>query len=451
MRLRLQNYFEALRTSYFLLPMVLALCGIGAAYVMVALDQYVENAKMTGWWWIYSGGAAGASTVLSTMAGSIMTVAGIAYSITIAALVLASTQFGPRLLRNFMRDTVNQIVLGAFVGTFLYCILVLRTVRGQPDGGTLVPHLAVSVAIVLTIFCLLLLIYFFHHVACSIQAPAIVSDVARELHHTIDRLFPFHVGHDAPPNGQAALPADFATRALVIHAHKYGYVQAINTKRLFVWAIRHNCVVKLGFRPGDFVTQDEPLLWVYAHKPSAKTLQVLARQSERLRGTFIIGEGRTPMQDVEFGFNQLVEVACRALSPGINDPFTAMACLDHLGSALTHLLQVPLPEPSRYDDSGQLRLVTERVSFSGLTCAAFNMIRQYGSNSAAVTIRLLETLTRIAPHANDEEERRILLEHGEMAQRDCRAELPDANDRADVQERFDLLKAALEITDNQNG
>lgn len=449
MRLRLQNQFEALRTSYFLLPMLLALSGIGAGYGAVALDQYVENAKLTGWWWIYSGGADGASTVLSTMAGSIMTVAGIAYSITIAALVLASTQFGPRLLRNFMRDTVNQVVLGAFVGTFLYCILVLRTVRNEPDGGMLVPHLAVSIAIILTISCLLLLIYFFHHVASSIQATAIIADVARELHHTIDRLFPYHVGHNAPQDqSEPALPNDFQERAIAVRAHKYGYVQAINLNRLFTLAMRDNCIIKLGFRPGDFVTQEEPLLWVYPHSTTPQALQVLADHSDKLRRAFIIGEGRTPVQDVEFGVNQLVEVACRALSPGINDPFTAIACLDHLGSALTHLAQVPLPDAYRYDDSGQLRLVTERINFAGLADAAFNMIRQYGRDSAAVTIRLLETLTRIAPHAHNDEVRRALLEHGEMVQRDCRAELPDANDRSDVKERFDLLKTALQLSCN---
>ena len=448
MRLQLQNQLEALRTSYFLLPMFLALCGIGGAYGVVALDQYVENAKLTGWWWIYSGGADGASTVLSTMAGSIMTVAGIAYSITIAALVLASTQFGPRLLRNFMRDTVNQIVLGAFVGTFLYCILVLRTVRNDPDGGVLVPHLAVSIAIILTIGCLLLLIYFFHHVATSIQATAIVADVARELHHTIDRLFPYHVGHNAPQDqNEPALPDDFQARAIAIRAQKYGYVQAVNLNRLFALAVRDNCIIKLGFRPGDFVTQDEPLLWIYPHSPS---LQVLAAHRDKLRRTFIIGEGRTPVQDVEFGVNQLVEVACRALSPGINDPFTAITCLDHLGSALTHLAQVPLPDSCRYDDSGELRVVTERINFAGLADAAFNMIRQYGRDSAAVTIRLLETLTRIAPHAHSAEVRQVLLQHGEMVQRDCRAELPDANDRLDVQERFELLKAALDEPGKSN-
>lgn len=442
MRLKLQNMREAVRVSYFFLPMLLALGGIALSVAMVALDQTVRNARLSGWSWIFAGGGDGARTVLSTMAGSIITVAGIAYSITIAALVLASTQFGPRLLRNFLSDRANQFVLGSFVGTFLFCVLVLRTVRTQSEGGVFVPQIAVTVAILLTIGCLLLLIYFFHHVSITIQAPSVVAGVSRDLHASIERIFPRGVGHGTPrhrPLSVHELPPDLESNALVVHATQYGYLQAIDVERLFTQAVQHSGVVKLGFRPGDFVVQKAPLAWFY---PAENWKADEEYVGEITHAAFLIGDGRTPLQDIEYGVNQLVEVACRALSPAINDPFTAMACLDHLGSALTHLLDVTLPSPLRYDNDDQLRMIAERISFAGLVNAAFNMIRQYGRESAAVTIRLLETIAQVAPHADEESEKAVLRLHAEMTRSDCQ-KFFNERDRLDVQKRFDRAMRLL--------
>jgi uncharacterized membrane protein len=445
MKLRFQHALNVWRASYFTVPMLLCVLGIVLSFVFVAFDRALierRGAALSGWEWIFSGGADGARTVLSTIASSIITVAGVAYSITIAALVLASTQFGPRLLRNFLEDRVSQWVLGSFVGTFLFCALVLRTVRSESDGGIFVPQLSVSCAIVLTIACLLLLVYFFHHVAMSIQAPAIVAGVSRELHGHIDRIFPRGVGRGEPRDASVVpgseLPSDYQERSLAVLSTEYGYLQAVDIERLFNAARADDCVVILGFRPGDFVAQDAPLARVYPRERAGE------KWEKRVREAFYVGVGRTPFQDIEFGVNQLVEVACRALSPAINDPFTAMACLDHLGSALVHLLQVKLPSPHRYDEDDRLRLVAERISFEGLCDAAFNMIRQYGQNSASVMIRLLETIAAVAPHADEPHEKHALRHHAEMSLRDCCAVLPDERDRADVQERYAQVLAALE-------
>ena len=433
MKLRWQKSLDAWRASYFALPMLLALGGLLGAFALIALDQAVSRHALSGWAWVYSGGPDGARTVLSTMASSVLTVAGIAYSITIAALVLASTQFGPRLLRNFIDDTYNQFVLGSFVGTFLFCLVTLRTIRGESEGGAFVPQIAVTVAIALTIVCSLLLVYFFHHVAATIQAPAIVADVSRDLHASIDRLFPRGVGLGRPQNPALeaghGTPPDLESQAKAIASDRYGYLQAIDVDTLFAHAAKSNCIVKLGFRPGDFVLQSATLAWIYPRERAGAEWENLVCEA------FLVGDGRTPLQDVEFGVNQLVEVACRALSPAINDPFTAMACLDHLGSAMTHLLQTTLPSPWRYQGD-DLRLIAERISFEGLCDAAFNMIRQYGRDSAAVTIRLLEVLAQIAPHADEPYEKAALRLHAEMTRRDCQSSLPDERDRADVEERY---------------
>ncbi len=162
--------------------------------------------------WIYTRGPDGARAVLSTIAGSMITVAGVVFSVTIVALSLASNQFGPRLLRNFMRDRGNQIVLGTFVATYLYCLLVMRTVQGM-DGSQFVPHLSVTVAILMAVASLGVLIYFIHHVAVSIQAPELIANVAHELHEAIDRLFPEELGY-APRKRRTSKPTSFPLNSI---------------------------------------------------------------------------------------------------------------------------------------------------------------------------------------------------------------------------------------------
>ena len=441
MKIKALAWWESLHTTYLLVPLILTFASIILAPAMVSLDEVITIEGMKGTRWIYTGGADGARALLSTVAGSIITVAGVAYSITIAALALASTQFGPRLLRNFINDRANQTVLGTFVATFLYCLLVLRSVRSASEGGEFVPHLSVSVAVILAVLCLVMLVYFFHHVASSIQAPVIASGAARNLHVQIDRLYPRGIGHGTPQhrpmNLETDVPPDLEANARLISSTALGYVQGIDMNALFRLAMKHDLIIQLGFRPGDFVMPDTPLAWLY---PTERAAPV---REENVRRAFAIGQQRTPLQDAEFGINQLVEIAVRALSPAINDPFTAMTCLDHLGAALRHILQVSLPSPYRYDDDDKLRLIAERISFTGLSNAAFNLIRQYGRDSAAVTIRLLETIALVAPAANSEEEKKVLLRHAEMTRRDC--QLADENDRADVEARYQKVREALRL------
>jgi uncharacterized membrane protein len=439
MRIKLLAKWESLQASYLLVPLLLTIVSLMLAPAMITFDEIttIEPAVFTRW--IYTGGADGARTLLSTVAGSIITVAGVAYSITIAALALASTQFGPRLLRNFINDRANQTVLGTFVATFLYCLLVLRSVRSTSEGQEFVPHFSVSVAVILAVVCLVLLVYFFHRVAASIQAPVIAANAAHKLHEGIDRLYPSGVGHGAPRNRmmnlQNDVPPQLENEARSISATELGYVQGIDMDELFDLARRHDLIIKLGFRPGDFVMPGTPLVWLHPGERAAVV------REETVRRTFAIGPQRTPLQDAEFGINQLVEIGVRALSPAINDPFTAMTCLDHLGAALRHILQVTLPSPYRYDDDDNLRLIAERISFNGLANAAFNLIRQYGRDSAAVTIRLLETIALVAPAADGADEKAVLLRHAEMTRRDC--QLADENDRADVEARYQKVREAL--------
>ncbi len=428
---RLLYLWDSLRTSYWLVPAVMSIAAAGLAFGTVTIDHTVRESLSD--WWIYSGGPQGARAVLSTIAGSMITVAGVVFSITIVALSLASGQFGPRLLRNFIRDRNNQFVLGTFTGTFIYCLLVLRTVVGTGETE-FVPGLAVAVGILLALASLGVLIHFIHHVAITIQANQIIATVSQEMHATIDRLWPDELGQDLIKDfedaGRADLPDHFESQARTVAACGNGYVGAIEQERLMRLAKEHDVVVRLLRRPGQFVIEGNPLALVW---PGDRVDNELARI---INGTVLFEVQRTPYQDVEFTVDQLVEVAVRALSPGINDPFTAIICVDWLSEALGRLARRSMPSPYRYDDEGKLRVVTRGVSFADVVDAAFNQIRQYGRTSASVMIHMLDAVAAVSYVVRRPSDRIALERHAKLIRRACDEGLPDPSDRMDVEARY---------------
>jgi uncharacterized membrane protein len=440
MKTRLRNLWEVLRSTFWLVPALMTLVAAALSFALIALDQAVRDRVLEQAGWIWAGGPEGARELLSTVAGSMITVAGVVFSITIVALSLASSQFGPRLLRNFIRDTGNQVVLGTFIATFVYCLLVLRTVRGA-DNQQFVPALAITVGLALAMASLGVLIYFIHHVAASIQVTHLITVVSEDLLYTIDRLFPEELGHGDPePQGRlpaAHLPESFACEARRVDAARSGYLQAIDGETLMQLATEHDLIVHVNHRPGHFVVQTSALATVW---PGDRLDEPLA---EELCDAFLVGAERTLTQDVEFAVDQLVEVAVRALSPGMNDPFTAIACIDRLGEALCQLAKRVLPSPLRYDDNGQLRVIAYSFTFADVTGAAFNQIRQYGRGSTAVTIRLLEALANVATHTSKEEDRAALLQQASMIRRGSQEAIPEDWDRHEVEARYCAVEKAL--------
>ncbi len=438
MKTRLVNLAERLRASLWFLPAVLLIGSFLVALGMVRLD---ETLKIKGGSlpWIYQGGPEGARAVLAAIAGSMITVTGVTFSITIVALTLASTQFGPRLLQHFMRDRGNQFVLGVFLATFLYSLLVLRRVNGVEDQR-FVPHLSVTLGIILAILCLGFLIYFIHHAARNIHAEQVISLVERDLNHAIDQFYPRMLGDRAegePAEAAEEKTAD-ADAGEEIFSKRTGYVQAINGDGLLRLAKEHDAVVRLKVRPGDYLMAGSRVAIVSAPKLDETF-------AEKLNGAFILGNHRTGEQDVEFAVHQLVEVALRALSPGINDPFTAIQCMDPLGAALARLAGRAMPSPFRRDDDGTVRIIAHYDNFAGVTRAAFDQVRQSGRTNAAITIRLLEIIEEVAKHLRRDSDRSELLRQATMIERGSREGLPEEEDRKDVQERYRRAVAALKV------
>ncbi len=438
---KLAKIWDSLHSSYWFLPTIFALIAIALASTMLWLDVQGYYGFIEEWDWMYNVGTDGAREVLSAVASSTIGVAGTAFSITIVALQLASSNFGPRLLRNFMQDTGNQIVLGTFIGTFIYSLLILRTIRGDGDNfDRFVPQLSVTVGLLLAIASIGVLIYFIHHASTIIQVSHVISDTSKELDRAIDRLFPEKLGRGAPQpqTGMADIPADFDDNTYGVKAKGSGYLQAIDNEELMKLACKQDLILRLNYQPGQFVIKGNEWIVVYPRK--SVTRKIL----KKLDNTLILGTERTEQQDIEFPIEQLVEIALRALSPSLNDPFTAIRCIDRLSAGLSHLAQRDFPSPYRYNQGGNLRVIAKSVTFVGILDTAFNQIRQNGKSDVAVTIRLLEAIATVARYTPTQKERATLWHHAEMIRHDSQQAISTESDKQDIEEKYKVVKKALE-------
>lgn len=397
---RLAAFWDGLRSSFWFLPSIMAGAAIALSFVLVAMDRWVgtEAAREVGW--LDAFGPESARSILAAIAGSMISVAGLTFSMTMLTLQLASSQFGPRLLRNFMRDRGYQIVLGTFTATFVYCLLVLRTVRGT-EGSHFVPQVAVAVGVLLALASIAVLIFFIHHVATSIRIETLLADLAAETRDAVDRLYPEMIGRDPPPSEDtkpdSLIPANFDSDVRLIRSDQSGYVQRVDVDALMRLATEHGLIIRIEQAPGSFLKDGDALL--SAHPEVAVPDEV----ADSLRGALVVGQERTPDQDLEFLIRRIVEIAQRALSPGINDPTTALYCIDRLGETFSRMAERDMPSPLRFDEKRRLRIVTEVRTLAELACPALAAVARYGIGDADVVAKLLGTidmLIRRAPPAD---------------------------------------------------
>jgi uncharacterized membrane protein len=372
----------------WLIPAVMSAVASALAFAARQLDSAIAASSFE-WlgWLLYHGNVDGARTLLSTVAGSMITVTGVTFSVTMVALSLASSQFGPRLLLNFMRDRGNQLVLGTFISTFLYCLVALG-IGGEQE--TLASGVSASLGLILALTSIGSLIYFIHHVASTIRAEHIVDVVARDVESAIDRILMEHDEDQSQGyNGRADVRVDMSGGGIVT-AFKSGYIQGIDEPGLLSVSTSVDVLIKLLRRPGHFVIKGQPLASVL---PAS---QLTSKVTSLIQQYFIIGRNRTDDQDPEYGIRQLVEVAVRALSPGINDPHTAILCVDWLSSVLHSVAKGRIRSPFCYDQDGTLRLICDPITFEGLVGASFDQIRQCSYSTPPVSIRIMEALASIA-------------------------------------------------------
>lgn len=370
------HLWERVRDSLWFIPSVMTVGAVVLATGMVWVDQWLlSSLEMGELWWLFGGSAEGARGVLVAIAGSLITVTGVVFSITIVALQLASSQFTPRVLQNFTRDRGNQLVLGVFIGTFTYTLLLLRTVRSPIDGGTdgFVPAAGVTLAVVLALVSIGFLIFYIHHVARSIEASTVIDRVVDETLEVIGARFPDPEDGEAG-GGDDGAPQPPAGPAAEVRSERSGYVQRMRLQRLVELADEEGLVVRVDAAVGDFV---------------------LAGQRLASRGTFAFGDRRTLPHDVELGLIQLSDIAVKALSPGINDPTTAMMALDRVAE-LVVALGVRPRRVSRRGEDGTLRLLVPTLSFERAVDVAFSQARRYGGHDTALLLHLVGVVRKVA-------------------------------------------------------
>ena len=414
MRAALVRLADQLRQSYWFIPTVMTLAAVLLAGGMVWLDGQDGSGWMDRFAWLHASRPSGARQLLSAIGGSMITVAGTVFSVTIAAVVYASGEYGPRLLSNFMRDRGNQVTLGTFIATFLYCIIVLRTVRSPEESGAaaFVPNLAVLVALLLAICSVGVLIFFIHHVPQRIHINSVIEDIGQRLLREVDRRFPSFIGSagsdEAEQTGGVWQPDD---KARTVPARGTGYIQLIDEDLLMRLARDCDLVCRIHYQPGDFVHAGRPLLELW---PSERCDEDCIRQ---LQGAFALGAQRTALQDLRFLIDELVEIADRALSPGINDPFTAVTCMDWLGAALSELCRRKLPEPLRRDEEGAVRVIAHPLDFAALLERSFGALLQHAGTSTIAALHYLRTLGEIGVDCDNADRRALLAQWVERIER----------------------------------
>ncbi len=377
--------------------------------------------------WAVPAEPAAVQVVLGTIAGSVMTVVSIVYSVLIVALSLASMQFSPRILAGYMRDRTSQRILGLFIGTFTYCLLVLRSTHSVPEP--FVPAVSVFGALVLALACLGSLLFFVHHMAKAIQANHIVDRIAKETEEVIDAVLPPH-----PARAPEAPPRPPETPAHVVRATESGYVQLLAVTDLAGIARARGVTLHVVRGMGQFVPENGVL--VVADGP----LDDGARAA--CRGAFDLGPVRTMQDDLEFGIRQIVDIALKAISPAVNDPSTAVTCIDHLSRLLGRMARRGDPERVRCDGATEEPLVVlPPAGFTRALDVALNQIRQYGKGDVAVLLRLARALADVADMAERPAHRAALARHVAMIRTASAPLSPD--DREELDRRLGALSARL--------
>jgi len=434
-----QSLQERVRAGFWFLPLGMCLVALALATLTLWIDDHYDG-TLGGL--LTTGGPVGAQNVLTTVAASMITVGATVMSVTIVAMQLASTQFGPRILTNFVRDRVNQAALGSFVAVFTFAVLVLRRTG---DSVETLPRISVMVALLLTAGAVVMLIVFVHHIATTIQAMNMVGLIARDVDRSMDQLFP------EPAESDDATPADsrpdLQGDGTPVNAVTTGYVQLIDLDDLVTLCEEHDLVLQLSVRPGKFVVGHTPVASAWTSDGGAPA-ELSAEVKDDLAACFTTGPRRTHDQDAEFPVKQLVEVAVRSLSPAINDPITACACTDHLGAALCQLAERRLPPTVLAGPDGRPRLIHgDPLTFGRMVGVCFDAIRQAADFHVVVYVHLLEALERVGPVCTAADQREAVLREADLVLERAESAVAQEADREVVRGRHARVHDAVRLSD----
>jgi uncharacterized membrane protein len=412
---------EYLHGSYWVLPAIGIVIGLGAGAILsmipVKPGSLIERL-------MFQGTAGDARGVLIVVSATMITTVGIVFSLTVLSLQIASSQFSVRLLRTFLRDVPNQVVLAIFVCTFAYSTGGLLTVGERAGGGEFVPKVAVTGSLGLAFISIGALIYFLHHLVHSIQIDAIMENAQSRTLALVDELFP---ELDSPDASEMVPPEQPAT-AVALLAPKSGYLQTVDVDDLADLAVATAHSMQFVTFVGDYVTAGGLLGWCWrasrADQPTDPTvLQHILRHVH-------IGFERTLQQDVRFGLRQMVDIALRALSPAVNDPYTAVQVVHHVSAVEAVLAARAIEDDVRRDGAGNVLVWLPYPGFATYLHVGCSQIRRYGIHEPLVLAALLQMLSAVAQNCVDPLRRAAVKTQIDLLVQMAERELPEESDRA---------------------
>jgi uncharacterized membrane protein len=404
--------WDRLKVSFWFASVVMALGAVLLAWTVYWLDTLIPNEVLQNSRFVLSGTPNELRSALLNIAGTVLATAGVVFTLLTLPLSTVAAQYGSRLLRLFLGDRTAQFVLGMFVATFVYCIAGAFSI---PPAGVEVeaPQLTATVGVYLMLATFATLILLVQHISTMLQAPNIAAAAGAELIEAVSA----EITGEVTSTEDQRLPDQALSEAegYPIQARKSGYIQYIDPEIMLTLARERNLIIRLRHRPGHYVWPSAVVALVW---PADRVDERLAKQ---IGHAFQIGNGRTPTQDVEYAVKQLTEMAVRAMSSAINDPFTAMTCLDHIGDGLLKFVQQDARGSHYTDQDGQLRFILEPITFAELLGAAFDLLRHASCDNASVLLHMLEVIELIGQEAQAPEVRQQLLPHVNLIQIESQA------------------------------
>lgn len=437
-RLRqMKQFLQNFRYSMWPLPAIIMAGAVLLAVFALELDTRIDRDTLLRWPWLLSASSEGARGLLAAVAGAMITVAALTFSITVLVLSLGASQYTPRVIRTFMGSRLTQSVLGVFVGVFVYCVIVMRSLQGGSDA--LVPSIAVTVAVLLSITGVAFLVFFIHHIASSIQASTVVSSVSADTIKTIDAQFPDPVERN-PLANDAVWRMNRAEQYewFPVCSLRTGYLQTVDRDALIFFAKKYLLIIRMEKAPGEFVTRGLPIVSITAI-PNSEMIR-------KLNSLYSIGHFRTVEQDPGVGVRQLVDIALKAMSPAINDTTTAVMCIDFLSAILTRLAPRRIaPDPGFVN--GELLLIPKGPDFGDFLHEAFGQIREHASGNVAIYVRLLEALEMLGCFTKDNSRKNDIADHVRLVSdyARCNVQFPDQLKRIEKHRTEALKHCMLEV------
>jgi uncharacterized membrane protein len=433
-----------LKVSFWFAPAFMALGAVLLAWAMYWLDSLIPNQALQDSRFVLAGTPGELRSALLSMAGTVLATAGVVFTLLTLPLSTVAAQYGSRLLRLFLGDRTTQFVLGMFVATFVYCVAAALSIPSG-DAPRDSPQVTATLGVYLMLATFATLILLVQHISTMLQAPNIAAAASIELQNVVSAEIPNEDTSGDEGRGRLDARADPQDPPLAlakidgypIRARSTGYIQYIDPDALLTLAREQDLTIHLLHRPGHYIW---PGAVVALLSPAGRVDEQL---DKLIRRAFQIGNGRTPTQDIEYAVNQLTEMAVRAMSPAINDPFTAMTCLDHVGYGLREFIRQGPKSSHHYDRYGKLRLVLDPVTFDVLLSAAFDMLRHASCDNASVLLHMLAVIDLIGQEAQTPAARQHLLGHVRLIQAESQAGKLIEQDRRAIDQSSEALQMKL--------